>query len=207
MVDAALALADQAGIDALSMPALAQRLGCGVMTLYGYVNNKDDLLDALAQRAIVNLRLPRPLPLEMAEVLRAWGRALRLTLLEHPSLPALFLRRAVVGPGIFRGVELLLAALRRAGCPADDGARAIYAVLTYTVGFVAWEQPRTRQQPPASYAVQWRQVYAALSPADFPLSGAALGTLGEVAGEAQYELGLAALAAGLAARVEQPPRA
>lgn len=111
MVDTALALADEHGLDALSMQNLASRLGCGVMTIYGYIADKDDLLDAIAQAGLRDLRLPRPLPDTPDAVLVAWGRALRVTLIEHPSLPMIFLARTVIGPGIFRGVEALLGRL------------------------------------------------------------------------------------------------
>ncbi|HTD79067.1 MAG TPA: helix-turn-helix domain-containing protein, partial [Chloroflexota bacterium] len=52
VVDAALQLADQHGFEALSMPTLARRLECGVMTIYGYVDSKEDLLDAIALRGL-----------------------------------------------------------------------------------------------------------------------------------------------------------
>jgi AcrR family transcriptional regulator len=198
VVQAALALADQDGLEALSMQTLARRLECGVMTIYGYVDSKEDLLDAIAQRGLRDLRLPRPLPGEPEAVLVSWGRALRLTLIEHPSLPVIFLSRAVIGPGIFRGIEALLAALDRSAMPAAAGVHALYAVLTYTTGFAAWEAPRTRQQSQAAYAANWRREFAGLPPADFPLTSGVLDELGQVAGEAQFELGLAALAAGLA---------
>ena len=61
----------------------------------------------------------------------------------HPSLPMIFLSQAVIGPGIFRGIERLLGRLRQGGMAPAVGVRAIYAVLTYTTGFVAWELPRT----------------------------------------------------------------
>src|SRR5256885_14776358 len=81
VVEAALALADQEGLEPLSMQNLARRLECGVMTIYGYVDSKEDLLDAIALRGLSDLRLPRPLPGEPEAVLVSWGRALRLTLL------------------------------------------------------------------------------------------------------------------------------
>src|SRR5712691_13416222 len=84
IVAAALGLADQEGLEALSMPTIARHLECGVMTIYGYIDNKEDLLDAIALSGLADLRLPRPLPSESAEVLLAWGRALRQTLLQHP---------------------------------------------------------------------------------------------------------------------------
>jgi TetR/AcrR family tetracycline transcriptional repressor len=199
VVEAALALADRDGLDALTMPNLARRLECGVMTIYGYINSKEDLLDAIAQTGLRDLRLPRPLPSELEGILLAWGRGLRQVLIEHPSLPVIFLAQAVVGPAIFRGVEALLGRLGQAGMAPPAGVHAIYAVLTYTTGFVAWEIPRTQRQPEAAYAASWRREFAGLPPADFPLAGGALNELGQVAGEAQFELGLTALAAGLAA--------
>jgi AcrR family transcriptional regulator len=200
VVDAALRLADEEGLEALTMPTLARRLECGVMTIYGYVENKDDLLDAIAQRGVAELRLPRPLPAEPAAVLMTWGRAMRLVLIGHPSLPVIFLSQAVIGPGIFRGLEALLGALGRAGMPPAAGVHAVYAVLTYTTGFVAWELPRTRLQPQSQYAADWRREFATLPPEDFPLTAGVLDELPRVAGEEQFELGLAALANGLVGR-------
>lgn len=203
VVEAALALADQQGLEALTMPALARHLGSGVMTIYGYIQDKEDLLDAIAQRGLADLRLPRPLPGEPAEILLAWGRALRRILLEHPSLPVIFLSRAVIGPGIFRGLEALLGGFGRAGTPPATAVQAIYAVLTYTTGFVAWELPRTRRQPEAVYAAAWRREFAGLPAGEFPLTEDALGELSRVAGEEQFELGLAALVEGLARAIDQ----
>jgi AcrR family transcriptional regulator len=198
VVEAALALADGEGLEALTMPTLARRLDCGVMTIYGYIERKEDLLDAIAQRGLRDLRLPRPLPADARAILVAWGRALRLNLIEHPSLPTIFLSRAVLGPGILHGLEALLGPLDRAGMPPAQGVHAVYAVLTYTTGFVAWEIPRTRRQPGAAYASSWRRAFASLPPGDFPLLAHVIDELPKVAGEEQFELGLAALAAGLA---------
>ncbi|HEY7779902.1 MAG TPA: TetR/AcrR family transcriptional regulator [Ktedonobacterales bacterium] len=200
VVEAALRLADEEGLEALTMPGLARRLDCGVMTIYGYVDSRDDLLDAIAAAGLANLRLPRPLPAEPAAVLVLWGRALRETLIEHPCLPVIFLARAVIGQAIFRGIEALLAALGRAGMPAAVGVRAIYAVVIYTTGFAAWEQPRTVRQPASDYAMAWRREFASLPADDYPLTSGVLDELARVAGAEQFELGLAALASGLAGR-------
>jgi len=203
VVEAALQLADQDGLEALSMQTLARRLECGVMTIYGYVDNKEDLLDAIALRGLADVRLPRPLPSEPRAVLMAWGRALRLTQLEHPSLPMVFLSQAVIGPGIFQGVEALLGALSRGGMPATFGLHAIYAVVIYTAGFVAWELPRTRRQPESAYATAWRREFASLRQEDFPFIASVLHELPRVAGEQQFEIGLTALAEGLVSAAHQ----
>lgn len=179
------------------MLTLARRLECGVMTIYGYVDNKEDLLDAMGLRGLADLRLPRPLPSEAREVLMAWGRALRVTLLDHPSLPKIFLSQPIIGPGIFEGIEALLGALNRTGLAATFGVHAIYAVVIYTAGFVAWELPRTRRQPESAYAASWRREFASLRQQDFPLTASVLEELPRLAGEQQFEIGLAALADGL----------
>jgi len=200
VVEAALELADRDGLDALTMPTLATRLECGVMTLYGYIDNKEDLLDAVALRGLADLRLPRPLPSEPSEVLLAWGRALRATLLAHPSMPLIFLSRAVIGPGIFQGIEALLGVLGRCGVHSTAGLHAIHAVLIYATGFVAWELPRTRKQPEAAYAAQWRREFASLPPGDFPITAGIQDELPRIVGAEQFELGLQALVAGLGIR-------
>jgi len=200
VVEAALALADRRGLEALTIANLAEQLQCGAMTIYGYVDSKEELLDAIAQRGIRDLRLARPLTPSPDGILLAWGRALRETLIEHPALPFLFLVRAVVGPGIIRGVEMLLTRLTAAGMTTDAAVHAIYAVLTYATGYAAWEIPRTVLQKPALYAGSWRREVAALPLEDFPLVSGAVGELAEVAGPAQFELGLTALVSGLTVR-------
>lgn len=200
IVDAALALVDEEGAAKLTMPALAARLDCGVMTIYGYIDNKEDLYGALAQRALADFQLPRPLPADAADILLLWGVTLRRALIEHPALPAIFLDQAVIGPGIVYGLEALLAALADAGFPPADGVHAVYAVVTYVIGFAAWEAPRTRTQSQAQYAATWRQVLAALPQEHVPLSTGVIAELGLVAGEQQFALGLAALVTGLVAK-------
>ena len=197
VVEVALQLADQHGLEALSMPTLARRLECGVMTLYGYIDNKEDLLDAIALRALADVRLPRPLPGQPEAILLAWGRALRTALLQHPSMPLKFLSRAVIGQGIFQGIEALVGALARAGMPPANGVHAVYAVVIYATGFVAWELPRTRKQPESVYAAAWRREFAGLDPQAFPITRGVLEELPRVAGDAQFELGLIAIVRGL----------
>jgi len=78
-------------------------------------------------------------------------------------------------------------------------ARAIYAVVTYVTGFVAWEIPRTVRQSQLEYAAKWRREFASLTPAAFPMVSGVLDQLADVAGADHFEFGLAALVAGLAA--------
>ena len=57
---AAVELADQGGIEALSMRKLGQELGVEAMALYRHVRNKDDILDGAIDAVIGEVELPRP---------------------------------------------------------------------------------------------------------------------------------------------------
>jgi TetR/AcrR family tetracycline transcriptional repressor len=66
------------------MQNLARPIECGVMTICGYVDSKEELLDAIALSGLGDLRLTRPLPADPKAVLVSWGRALRWTLIDRP---------------------------------------------------------------------------------------------------------------------------
>lgn len=175
------------------MPRLARALGAGVMTLYGYVQSKQELLDAVAMRAIADLRPSGADGGDAQSILLGWGRGMRQVLLAHPGVATVLAHRAVVGPGIFYGAEGLLRQLEAVGMPGTVALRAIYAVLTYTLGFAIWEAARSDS---AAYAAQWREEFARLSPGQVPHVEAVLSELGTLASEAQYAFGLEALVRG-----------
>jgi AcrR family transcriptional regulator len=58
IVDAALALTDEAGLDALSTRKIALRLGCEAMSIYHHFPSKRHLLDAMVDRALLSIELP-----------------------------------------------------------------------------------------------------------------------------------------------------
>ncbi len=106
-------------------------------------------------------------------------------------------RRGVIGEGIFRGVESLLARLGDEGFRNETALRAVYAVIIYTLGFAIWEAAREGEEPDGAYAARWREGFARLPPGQFPHIAAGLATLGTVASQGQFEFGLQALVKGL----------
>lgn len=98
IVEAALELTRVNGLDGLTMNALATRLGVGVMTIYSYYRGRDELLDAMADRAAAELyanhrdSTDQPWDVE----LRVHYRALRESLRSHPSLADLLFFRGQV---------------------------------------------------------------------------------------------------------------
>jgi TetR/AcrR family tetracycline transcriptional repressor len=197
VVEAALAIVDAEGVESLSMPRLARQLDAGVMTLYRYVQSKQELLDLVAMRAIGELQLGELEAGNGAATLVAWGRGMRRVLLAHPGVAEVMARRGVIGPGIFNGVEILLSLLEQAGFTPLSALRAVFAVLIYTLGFTTWEAARVSGNREAEYAAQWREGFARMEPGTLPHIEAVLADLGTVASETQYEFGLQALARGV----------
>lgn len=195
VIEAALAVIDAEGMEALSMPRLARELNAGVMSLYRYVQSKQELLDAVAMRAIAEVRPRGTDSGDGRGTLLGWGHGMREVLLAHPGVADVFAHRAVIGPGIFLGMEGLLGQLQAAGFPGAAALRAIYAVLIYTLGFTIWEVARVGDGSEA-YAASWREGVARLTPGALPHVEAVVAELGTLASDAQYDFGLQALVRG-----------
>lgn len=134
---AAIALVDRHGLDALTMRALGEALGVRAMSLYRYVANKDDLLDAMqesivAEMPIVDVDLP------WSTALEAMARSLRAGLARHPNAIPLFVRPAAT-EGVFAALERPWSLMMRAGFGELDALRAVHAMLAYVVGQAMWQ--------------------------------------------------------------------
>ncbi|MFI2707717.1 TetR/AcrR family transcriptional regulator, partial [Nocardioides sp. CER28] len=83
----AVALADEEGLDAVSMASVAKRLGFTAMSLYRYVDTKDDLLQVMLDAAYGPVTLPAPEPGDgWRSAATAWARALLDRCRAHPWL-------------------------------------------------------------------------------------------------------------------------
>ena len=110
---AGLALADEAGLAAVTLRRLADRLGVTPMALYRHVAGKDDLLDGMADLLYAELDVPEPTG-DWWEELAALARSTRRVLLAHPAAAPLF-SRPLSGPNSLRLGDALLGTLQRAG--------------------------------------------------------------------------------------------
>ncbi|GHE38796.1 TetR/AcrR family transcriptional regulator [Streptomyces griseoaurantiacus] len=115
IVAAAVALADEKGFEALSMPNIAKRLGLTANAVYRYVRSREELLVLLAETAW------GPAPAldtgtgRWRAAAAAWTRAMIGRCEAHPWLPDLPLRGAPATPNLLRWTEVLLEALTGAG--------------------------------------------------------------------------------------------
>lgn len=147
IVAAAVAIADAEGLDAVSIRRVAADLGARAMSLYTYIERKEDLLDLMADEVAAETLVPGDLPPDWREATLAIARLERQTTLRHPWLVDLVTRRSPlgrVGPNMLRHGEQSIAAL--AGLTADLTWkwRLMTAVADYSTG-VAVREVRERE--------------------------------------------------------------
>ena len=150
VIDAAAELVAERGYDGLSMRALAQRCGVATMTLYRHVRTKEDLLGALTDRVLSELELLAPGTLPWPEQIATVFRSVHDLLLEHPDLVEIAARQHVAGEAAYRGAEVVLDALRRAGIEGESAASAFATLFAFTLGFT--QQQRQASGPGAGLA-------------------------------------------------------
>ncbi|NIA26116.1 MAG: TetR family transcriptional regulator [Gammaproteobacteria bacterium] len=190
VVDIAIALADDVGLEGMSMPTLASRLEVGTMTLYGYVANKQQLLDLMAARVFEGLEMPDID--DWRQQLWTYFHRFRQVALAHPSSARLLADGRVTIPAVFDTLERALRTMHNSGLTPEHAVRTFYAALTYTIGFVLWEIPRTHLQSEADYHAQWRDLTAGLDPGSYPtLTGVASNVTPTTASIEQFRWGLA----------------
>jgi AcrR family transcriptional regulator len=145
---ASLDLADERGLAAVTMQAVAERLGVTSMALYRHIANKAALLDAVVESLLVEIELPdRRLP--WRQRLPAIARAARESAKRHPEVFPLLLHRAANTPGGRRVRDFICAALRDAGMPDDQVLRAERLLSTFVIGFAVSEASGRFRAPAA----------------------------------------------------------
>jgi AcrR family transcriptional regulator len=135
---AALAVADEGGLDRLTIRSLAERVGAKPMSLYHYVANKDDILDGLVDLVFAEIELPEPTGDWRAEMTKR-ARSAREVLRRHPWSIGLLESRTSPGPATLRHHDATIGALRAGGFTVAQTAHA-YAVLdAFVYGFAVQE--------------------------------------------------------------------
>jgi AcrR family transcriptional regulator len=134
----AMRVADDGGLEAISMRRLGQVLGVEAMSLYKHVANKDDLLDGIVDLVAAEFEMPSPdEPWKAA--LRRSAMSVRQVLLAHPWASSLIESRSSAGPARLRYLDAVVGTLRSAGFPMPLVAQAVMALDSHTYGFVLQE--------------------------------------------------------------------
>ncbi len=134
----ALELADEQGLEAVTMHAVARRLQVTPMALYRHVDGKAALLDGMVERLLTEFALPAP-RLPWDERLAALAVGVRATARRHPGVFALLLSRPAVTETAVHVREAVYAALREGGVPEADLGRTERLLSTAVLGFAASE--------------------------------------------------------------------
>src|ERR1700726_3655273 len=115
VLQAAVALADEAGLEAFSMRGLAQELGVVPMALYKHVANKDELLDGMVDIVFAEIELP-PAELDWRPAMRRRGISAREALKRHGWAIGMMESRHP-RPANLRNHNAVMGCLREAGFP------------------------------------------------------------------------------------------
>jgi AcrR family transcriptional regulator len=201
VVEAALQLIDAEGVDALTMRRLGQELGVEGMALYTHVQNKDDLLDAVAGRVLSEFELPDPPPTAWQDRIRAVVMAWAGLQDRHPRAFTLIYRSRSPDTWNVRPTEEIYDALRSAGFDDLETANA-YLTLIFLLDGALFSRPYpfSKVGEAATYAA------SQVDPAEFPRYAEIGRRATEVTWEQVYGLGVDLLISGLEASLRERDR-
>jgi AcrR family transcriptional regulator len=135
---AAVALADEGGIDSLSMRKLGDALGVEAMSLYNHVANKSDLLDGMIDVVFGEIDLPSD-DRDWRTAMRRRAISARSVLGRHPWAIGRMESRRSPGPATLLHHDAVLGCLRRAGFSIELTAHAYSVLDSYIYGFALQE--------------------------------------------------------------------
>ena len=134
----AMAVADAGGIGALTIRTLAQSLGVKPMSVYYYVANKDEIIDAIVDLVFAEIELPVAGGEWRFEMTRRANSA-RAVLRRHPWATALLQSRINPGPATLRHHNAMIGSMREAGFSLEQTAHAFALIDSYVYGFALSE--------------------------------------------------------------------
>lgn len=165
IADAAIAIADDNGIDAVSMRAIATRLGVGTMTLYTWVENKDDLIAVMSNALAAQMVVPEPMPADWREALTLIAVATRDVFAEHPWMLSGGRPAGRIGANMLRHVDQSLRAVKDLELDWRTRSSILQAIDNYAIGYAMAHQRRSAR----------RDAHAERDAADYGRAFAAVG--------------------------------
>ena len=130
----AIELADESGIESLTMRALGRRLGIKAPSLYNHVESKDDLLGGITDLAVAEIEVPTG-DVEWKEAMRTRALSAREVFDRHPWAAALIDSQEYGGMEQLAYGNSVLGVLLKAGFPPRDAAHALLVLDSYVYGF------------------------------------------------------------------------
>jgi AcrR family transcriptional regulator len=152
IIDGAFELADAIGLDNVSMPLLGRHLSVGVTSIYWYFGNKENLLNAMTDRALRQYVFATPYvkASDWRETLHDHAHTMRKTFMHNPILCDLILIRSALSPRTAKlgleGVKKAVASLVEAGLSPRDAVDTYSAVAMHVRGSVVLQRLQDRSR-------------------------------------------------------------
>jgi TetR/AcrR family transcriptional regulator, tetracycline repressor protein len=144
---AGLAVLHREGLDALSMRKVAAELGVQAASLYYHVQDKEQLLDLLADSVVWDTRKLTGAG-DWSDCLRESAHGYYRHLTAHRDTARLMAGRGTPGPNLLHLLDTMLGRMHAAGFSDADAAMATLLIATYVQGYVLQEQ-LPKSAPPA----------------------------------------------------------
>lgn len=196
VLEAALALVDEEGLDAISMRKLALRLDVDPMSFYNHVDGKDALLDGIAEMMLSSIGFPETVGDSehkgLRESMEVMARKFRQAMLDHPRAAPVVLTRQLPSIVALAPIEAVIGPLLAAGYPSDKAVHALRSVLAFLIGALMREVGAAPTFS-ASDSEASRQREADLRASGLPAVMATAAHLAVIDHETEFEFGLALL--------------
>jgi AcrR family transcriptional regulator len=166
VLEAAIALADETGLERFSMRGLAQELGVVPMALYKHVANKDQLLDGMVDLVFGEIELP-PEDLDWRSAMRRRALSAREALRRHPWAIGMMESRAP-GRANLRNHDAVMGCLRKAGFPFEQAIHAYSVQDAYIYGFALQERDLALDTPDSAGEAAQRRAKTVGALEDYP---------------------------------------
>lgn len=138
VIRAAIRLADNGGLEAVSMRKVGELLRVEAMSLYKHVANKDDILDGVVDAVFAEVGLPGT-DADWRTAMRERAVSARQVLVRHPWAIGLMDSRRNAGPATIRHHDAVIGALRTGGFSVEMAAHAFSLLDSYIYGFALQE--------------------------------------------------------------------
>jgi AcrR family transcriptional regulator len=146
ILQASLRLIDQQGLEAFTMRKLAQELGVDPMSIYRHFENKEALLDGVAEVLWGEVELPEG-DTGVEALLRSFATSLRALAHAHPHAYVLLLNCQSLPLAMLRLLEALLAQLQRAGFERKRASEILCTLSSYAIGYAMVELSTLLPEP------------------------------------------------------------
>lgn len=208
---AAITIADTEGLDAVSMRRIAREVGAGAMSLYRYINSKDELVELMMDAVEAEDPLPDKPSGDWRADLRLLAERARGILERHPWLATLGSGRPSFGPNSLRSVEYALSCLDGYGLSIDEILMFFLVLTGYIRNFVqgrlaeAEASRRSKLTEEEWRATQSPYIEQIISSGKYPLFSKVIkdAALPHMDPRRQFEAGLEHVLDGIAAKLER----